>query len=187
MEEFQNSFFRPLFFIIFRKKILFSGPYSILTGHTKVESVAYQVLSKGLPSSEGSGTLGDLTLNFPTFSKPILNLDFYIKTDQGSTQVSNIQENNVESCTNFRFCHQAPIFQLRLFLGPIFGQKIFSIKQTLKMDKKCTEKVLLQLQIAFFDKIKIFIFAKIWDSEVFSNLVAWWQNLRLVHNSTLFS
>ena len=31
------------------------------------------------------------------------------------------------------------------------------------MDKKCTEKVLLQLQIAFFDKIKIFIFAKIWD------------------------
>ena len=30
-------------------------------------------------------TLGDLTLNFPTFSKPILNLDFYIKTDQGST------------------------------------------------------------------------------------------------------
>ena len=68
-------------------------------------------------------TLGDLTLNFPTFSKPVLNLDFYIKTDQGSTQVSNIQENNVESCTNFRFCHQAPIFQLRLFLGPIFGQK----------------------------------------------------------------
>ena len=30
-------------------------------------------------------TLGDLTLNFPTFSKPILNLDLYIKTDQGST------------------------------------------------------------------------------------------------------
>ena len=24
-------------------------------------------------------TLGDLTLNFPTFSKPILNLDFYIE------------------------------------------------------------------------------------------------------------
>ena len=41
MEEFQNNFFRPLFTIIFRTKILFSGPYSILTRHTKVESVAY--------------------------------------------------------------------------------------------------------------------------------------------------
>ena len=30
-------------------------------------------------------TQSDLTPNFPTFSKPILNLDFYIKTDQGST------------------------------------------------------------------------------------------------------
>ena len=45
MQEFQNIFSRPLFIIIFRTKILFSGPYSILTGHTKVESVAYQVLS----------------------------------------------------------------------------------------------------------------------------------------------
>ena len=44
MEEFQKKIARPLFIIIFRTKILFSGPYSILTGHTKVESVAYQVL-----------------------------------------------------------------------------------------------------------------------------------------------
>ena len=39
MEEFQNNFFRPLFIINFRTKILLSGPYSILTGHTNVESV----------------------------------------------------------------------------------------------------------------------------------------------------
>ena len=44
MEEFQNNFTRPLSIIIFRTKILISGPYSILTGHIKVESVAYQVL-----------------------------------------------------------------------------------------------------------------------------------------------
>ena len=44
--NFKNNFSRPLFIIIFRTKILFSGPYSILTGHTKVESVAYQVLRK---------------------------------------------------------------------------------------------------------------------------------------------
>ena len=35
--------------------------------------------------TDRQNTLGDLTLNFPTFSKPILKLDFYIKTDQGST------------------------------------------------------------------------------------------------------
>ena len=29
-------------------------------------------------------TLEDLTLNFPTFSKPLLNLDFYINTDPGA-------------------------------------------------------------------------------------------------------
>ena len=52
---------------------------------------------------------GDLTPNFPKFSKPILNLDFYINADPGSTQVSNIQENSVEFCTNLRFCHQVLI------------------------------------------------------------------------------
>ena len=35
-----------LFIIIFRAKISISGPYTILTGHIKVESVAYQVLSE---------------------------------------------------------------------------------------------------------------------------------------------
>ena len=54
-------------------------------------------------------TQGDLTQNFPTFAKPILNLDFYMNADLGSTLVSNIQENNVESCANIRFCHHAPI------------------------------------------------------------------------------
>ena len=44
MEKFQNIFCRPLFIILFRAKILFSGPYFILNGHTKVESVAYLVL-----------------------------------------------------------------------------------------------------------------------------------------------
>ena len=43
--NFKIIFSTPLFIIIFRTKILFSGPYSILTGHTKVESVVYQVLS----------------------------------------------------------------------------------------------------------------------------------------------
>ena len=43
-QKFQKKFSRPLFIIIFMMKILFSGPYSILTGHTKVEAVAYQVL-----------------------------------------------------------------------------------------------------------------------------------------------
>ena len=40
----KNIFSRPLFIINFSPKILISCPYSILTGHTKVESVAYQVL-----------------------------------------------------------------------------------------------------------------------------------------------
>ena len=42
--NFKIFFSRPLFIIIFWTKILFSGPYSILTGHTIVESLAYQVL-----------------------------------------------------------------------------------------------------------------------------------------------
>ena len=66
-------------------------------------------------------------------------------------------------------------------------KKMFSVKQTLKMDKKYTEKVLLWLQFAFFHKIKIFFLHEFGIFEVFSNLAAWWQNLRLVHNSTLFS
>ena len=37
------------------------------------------------------------------------------------------------------------------------------------MDKKYTGKVLLWLQFSFFDKIKIFIFAKIWDFWGFLN------------------
>ena len=37
--NFKINFSRLLFIIIFSTKILFSGPYSILTGHTKVESV----------------------------------------------------------------------------------------------------------------------------------------------------
>ena len=36
--NFKIIFSRPLFIIIFRKKILFSCPYSILIGHIKVES-----------------------------------------------------------------------------------------------------------------------------------------------------
>ena len=39
--DFKKIYSRPLFIIIFRTKILFSGSYFILTGHTKVESVAY--------------------------------------------------------------------------------------------------------------------------------------------------
>ena len=39
--NFEITFSRPLFVIIFRVKISLSGLYSILTGHTKVESVAY--------------------------------------------------------------------------------------------------------------------------------------------------
>jgi hypothetical protein len=30
-------------------------------------------------------TQGDLTPNFPRFAKPILNLDFYMNADPGST------------------------------------------------------------------------------------------------------
>ena len=54
-------------------------------------------------------TQGDLTPIFPTFSNPILNLNFYINADPGSTYMSNIRQNRVELCTNLRFCHQAPI------------------------------------------------------------------------------
>ena len=34
---------------------------------------------------EPKGTQGDLTPNFPIFAKPILNLDFYMNVDPGST------------------------------------------------------------------------------------------------------
>ena len=54
-------------------------------------------------------TQGDLTQFFPTFSNPILNLNFYINADPKSTYVSNIQQNSVELCANLRFFHQAPI------------------------------------------------------------------------------
>ena len=125
----------------------------------RFEAAAVHLCTTTAPQLVHQHTLGDLTQNFPTFSKPILNLDFYIKTDPGSTQVSNIQENNVESCTNFRFCHQAPIFQLRLFLGPIFGRKnIFN-----KTNIQDGQKVLLSLQFAFVNKIKIFVLQTFWD------------------------
>ena len=48
-------------------------------------------------------TQGDLTPIFPTFSNQILELNFYINMDPGSTDVSNIQQNSVELHTNQRF------------------------------------------------------------------------------------
>ena len=56
--------------------------------------------NKGISSQD---TQGDLTQIFPTFSNPILNLNFYINADRKSTYVSNIQQNSVELCTNLRF------------------------------------------------------------------------------------
>ena len=51
-------------------------------------------------------TQGDLTPNFPTFSNPILlNLNFYINIDSGSTYFLN-ELQNIELCTNLRFQHQ---------------------------------------------------------------------------------
>ena len=54
-------------------------------------------------------TQGDFTPIFPTFSNPILNLNFYINSDPGSIYLSNIRQNRLELCTNLRFCNQAPI------------------------------------------------------------------------------
>ena len=41
MHSVRDFFSRPLFIIIFRVKILFSGPYSILTGLTKVLNFSF--------------------------------------------------------------------------------------------------------------------------------------------------
>ena len=53
-------------------------------------------------------TKGDLTPIILTSSNLVLNFNFYIIADSGSTYMSNILQNNVELCTNLRFCHQAP-------------------------------------------------------------------------------
>ena len=138
--------------------------------------------------SHSHRTQGDLTPNFPTFSKPILNLDFYINVDPGSTQVSNVQENSVESCTNVRFCHQAPILQLRLCLWSIFGRKNIFYKTDIEDGQKVHRKSASLITICIFYRKKYLFFCKNFGIfEVFSNSTAWWQNLRLVHNSTLFS
>jgi hypothetical protein len=39
-------------------------------------------------------TQGDLTPNFPTFLKPILNLDFYINADPGQGQLQEWTEHS---------------------------------------------------------------------------------------------
>ena len=49
-------------------------------------------------------TQGDLTQIFPTFSNPILNLNFYISADPKSAYVSNIQQNSM-----YRIMYQSQI------------------------------------------------------------------------------
>ena len=110
-----------------------------------------------------NATQGDLTPNFPTFAKPVLNLEFYMNADPESTQVSNIQENNVESCTNLRFCHQAPLLQLRLFLWPIFGQKFFFYKTNIEDRQKVQWKSAPLITICIFKERKNIFLQIIWD------------------------
>ena len=54
--------------------------------------------------------------------------------------MSNIQENNVESCANLRFCHQAPILYLRLFQWQIFGQKYVFYQTNIEDGQKGHQK-----------------------------------------------
>ena len=64
------------------------GCYSKVIPEFLVSKLGFRGLCKASKTSNWSkpeNTLGDLTQNFPTFSKPILNSDFYIKTDPGST------------------------------------------------------------------------------------------------------
>ena len=75
----------------------------------KCDDLMYNSVSSIMEFLLWIATQGDLTQIFPTFSNPILNLNFYINVDPKSTYMSNIQQNSVELCTNLRFCHQAPI------------------------------------------------------------------------------
>ena len=66
-------------------------------------------------------TQGDLTPNFPTFSNPTLNLNFYINTDQGSTFVSNIWQNSLRVMYQSQILSPGPHFERRLVSMANFG------------------------------------------------------------------
>ena len=93
--------------------------------------ISYKILKPNLPYKQtfeigphGKSTSSALQLHtrrfdsqFPIFSNPILNSNFNINADPGSTQVSDIMQNSVESCTNLRFGTRPPIRNQALFYG----------------------------------------------------------------------
>jgi hypothetical protein len=58
------------------------------------------------------------------------------------------------------FATRPPFYSYAYVYGQFLVEKIFSIKQILRMDKKYTGKVLLCLQFAFLNKKKKKIVAK---------------------------
>ena len=83
------------------------GKHNGAEGHKYLSVV--KLLQASVHSKFQTGANREILLQFfPHFQiQYILNLNFYIKVDPGSTYMSNIWQNRVELCTNLRVCHQA--------------------------------------------------------------------------------
>ena len=95
-------------------------------------------------------TQGDLTQIFPTFSNPILNLNFYINADPKSTYVSNIQQNCIELCTNIIFCHHFII--TLIYMAKFRSKNIFYISNIEDGQKVLWKSNALILNCIFYEK-----------------------------------
>ena len=142
MEEFQNNFSRPLFIIIFRTKILFSGPYSILTGHTKVESVAYQVLKE--PRKETR----DYLYSYTCFTKPISEFAHFGKSNHKTkTKKASL------------------IYKIALKEILLKRNATLNIKISISRPSECTEKF---ANVVYNDKVYVvckLLLIKSWDGQ----------------------
>ena len=131
-------------------------------------------------------TQGDLTQIFPTFSIPILNLNFYMNADPKSTYLSNSQQNSIELWTKLRFCHPllppGPHFIITLNFMDNFRSKNIFYKTNIEDGQKVPWKSASLISNCIFLQKKHIFFCKMFVIfGVFSNSAAWWQNLRLVH------
>ena len=72
-------------------------------------------------------------------------------------------------------------------MANFWSKKNFLLNKNWEWTKSTLEKCSFDYNLHFLTKNKIFLCKHFRFFEVFSNSGTWWQNLRLVHNSTLFS
>ena len=118
-----------------------------------------------------------------TWSSSLWISHLYMNPDPGSTRVSNIQENSLKLCSNLRFCHQVPEFE-KTSWNPKVLQKmnIFLLKNV-----NCNQRSTFSVYVLYILNIHFIVNIFLTKNNRNYKMGAWWHNLRLAYDSTLFS